>query len=535
MSAREAVQAIVRARREGVELFARDDGKLGWKARPRPADELLGLLAKHKADILGLLPSPPGGSLAIGPAKKTIWQLQALGFAAYLDDQGVLLIADPTGRRRDPSEYLPIGKAFDTIVARLAEDPGLLDSYKRNEGEALAALTVVCVAAEKPAVSSGKDTRSPALSPSFYEFFCGGGMARLGLGSGWTCVLANDNDPQKIRNYVVNFGGRGSALCDVANLKPSALPTADVAWLSPPCQDLSEAGEGAGLDGERSGSFRPCARLLEALRAEGRAPRVITYESVTGLLSERQAKDFAEVCDAFAALGYRFGVLVVDAALFVPQSRPRVFIIGIDAALPIPTALLDNEPSHPFHPPPLVAALRRQKAPALWWRLPVPPARNAALIDVLEDGPPHFLWDAPAETAKKISMMDANNLAKLNIAKRDGKLVVGGLYRRTRGKGAEKRSAWEVRFDDVAGCLRMPTGGSSIQTVMIVECDAVRTRRLSAREAARLMGVGDDYRLPDNYLEAYGLMADGLVVPVVRHLAAHILEPLPASGQMAAE
>ena len=55
--------------------------------------------------------------------------------------------------------------------------------------------------------------------------------------------------------------------------------------------------------------------------------------------------------------------------------------------------------------------------------------------------------------------------------------------------------------------------------------------------AARLMGVGDDYRLPGNYLEAYGLMADGLVVPVVHHLGMHILEPILAAvqaGQQAA-
>ena len=119
---------------------------------------------------------------------------------------------------------------------------------------------------------------------------------------------------------------------------------------------------------------------------------MIVYENVTGLLSERHAKDFDEVCDAFTGLGYRLGPLVIDGALFVAQSRPRVFIIAVDAALTIPAELLDDGPSTPFHPPPLVAALRRQKAPALWWRLPVPPPRNTALIDVLEEDPPRFLW-----------------------------------------------------------------------------------------------------------------------------------------------
>ena len=139
-------------------------------------------------------------------------------------------------------------------------------------------------------------------------------------------------------------------------------------------------------------------------------------------------------------------------------------------------------------------------------------------------------------------MMDPVNLAKLDAAKRAGKRArrndspdsVGALYRRTRGKGDKKRSAREVRFDGLAGCLRTPKGGSSVQPIMIVDGDIVRTRRLSAREAARLMGVSEDYRLPDNYLEAYGLMGDGVVVPVVRYLAQHVLEPILEAAEAGA-
>jgi DNA (cytosine-5)-methyltransferase 1 len=368
---------------------------------------------------------------------------------------------------------------------------------------------------------------------TFYEFFCGAGMARAGLGPNWTCQFANDIDPKKGAAYAANWGEQGLVVGDVADLKPADLPCApDLVWMSPPCQDLSEAGQGAGLDGKRSGAFRPCAKLLQAQHAEGRAPKIIAYENVTGLLSERHAGDFAEVCDAFTELSYRFGALVVDGSLFVTQSRPRVFMIGVAASVDIPTKLIAAAPCLPFHPASLLAALRRQKAPALWWRLPVPPTRNMILLDVLEDNPPGFLWDPPSETAKKISMMDAGNLARLDMAKCADKRMVGGLYRRTRGKADKKRSAWEVRFDGLAGCLRMPTGGSSILTIVIVDGDIVRTRRLSAREAARLMGVGEDYALPSNYLEAYGLMADGVVVPVVRFLAEHILQPvLQASVQ----
>jgi DNA (cytosine-5)-methyltransferase 1 len=40
------------------------------------------------------------------------------------------------------------------------------------------------------------------------------------------------------------------------------------------------------------------------------------------------------------------------------------------------------------------------------------------------------------------------------------------------------------------------------------------------------MGLPDTYKLPGNYNDAYGLMGDGVVVPAVKHLAEHVLEPL---------
>jgi DNA (cytosine-5)-methyltransferase 1 len=109
--------------------------------------------------------------------------------------------------------------------------------------------------------------------------------------------------------------------------------------------------------------------------------------------------------------------------------------------------------------------------------------------------------------------------------------MIDGVYRRTRedAEGGKVQRA-EIRFDDVAGWLRTPAGGSSRQTIMIVEGEKVRSRLLSPREAARLMGLPDDYILHGNYNEAYHLSGDGVVVPVVRFLAAHLLEPLLASA-----
>ena len=123
-------------------------------------------------------------------------------------------------------------------------------------------------------------------------------------------------------------------------------------------------------------------------------------------------------------------------------------------------------------------------------------------------------------------MMNPRHMAKLNAAKTAGKRMVGGVYKRTRTERGVKACRAEVRFDDTAGCLRTPSGGSSRQSIIVVDGDRVRSRLLSPREAARLMGLPETYTLPVKYNDAYHLAGDGVAVPVVRHLAAHILEPV---------
>jgi DNA (cytosine-5)-methyltransferase 1 len=87
--------------------------------------------------------------------------------------------------------------------------------------------------------------------PSFYEFFAGGGMARAGLGTDWTCLFANDFDVKKGETYKLNYPNETVLrVGDVRAIKASDLPgQADLVWGSFPCQDLSLAGGGAGLKG----------------------------------------------------------------------------------------------------------------------------------------------------------------------------------------------------------------------------------------------------------------------------------------------
>ncbi len=177
---------------------------------------------------------------------------------------------------------------------------------------------------------------------NFYEFFAGGGMARTGLGTQWQCLFANDFDEKKAASYQLAFKNtRDLKIGDIAKVKLSELPRqADLAWASFPCQDLSLAGAGAGLAGRHSGVFWPFWKLMQGLVKENRAPRTIILENVYGAITSHGGKDLAAICQAMADAGYRFAPLVVDAALFLPQSRPRLFVLGFGPDIPIPEELL---------------------------------------------------------------------------------------------------------------------------------------------------------------------------------------------------
>lgn len=367
----------------------------------------------------------------------------------------------------------------------------------------------------------------------FYEFFAGGGMARCGLGPAWPCLFANDFDENKAAAYRAFYGPSPELrVQDVGKLETSDLPGhADLAWASFPCQDLSLAGNGEGLKGERSGTFWGFWRLMQGLRSEGRAPRMIVLENVRGAITSHQGRDFASICEALAQEGYRYAPLVVDAQHFLPQSRPRLFVVAFGPdALPV-SGLVGNGPTTtPWHPNSFDYAYSRLTPAArsawLWLTPPMPEGRTGKLSDLIEDQPGGVRWHTPFETKRILDLMSPLHMEKVKKAMKEGGRRVGTVYKRTRPQddGTRLQRA-EVRFDEVAGCLRTPAGGSSRQIIMVVEGKKVRTRLLSPREAARLMGLPEAYPMPQRYNDAYHLIGDGVAVPVVSWLARTVIEP----------
>jgi DNA (cytosine-5)-methyltransferase 1 len=388
---------------------------------------------------------------------------------------------------------------------------------------------------------------------TFYEFFAGGGMARAGLGVEWTCLFANDIDPDKAVSYCANWGDADFIGGDLAAISPQDLPgRADLAWASFPCQDLSLAGGGRGMGAAgdevktRSGAFWLFHEKMRALRAAGRAPRAIVLENVVGVLTSHGKSDFRALVAALDGIGYRVGALTLDARWFTPQSRPRVFFVALDKSLfaaQAQLASLTADAPDPLWSSPALLAAQAALPVALaadwvWWRLPAPLLRNTELADLLEDAPTDAPWRPAEATARLLALMAPAHRQKIADIQASGRRMVGAVYRRTRtDENGLKRQRAEVRFDGMAGCLRTPGGGSSRQTLIEVHGETIRTRLLSPRETARLMGLPDSYVLPKSASAAYKLCGDGLCAPVVRHLAEFLLQPLlraPAAQKMAA-
>ncbi len=364
------------------------------------------------------------------------------------------------------------------------------------------------------------------------DFFAGSGLARVGLEPEFRTVWANDICPKKGGVYDANTSGPRILIDSISHVRGKDVPAANLAWASFPCQDLSLAGNLSGIGaGTRSGLFWEWIRVLDELSDAGRRPPLLAVENVVGFLIAHDGVHFARAYDALRTRGYRAGAVVIDARDFVPQSRPRAFLIAVDRSLPT-TGLAQDRPGQ-FHPG---AVLRAAEAVAdsdwIWWTLPRPASCVGTLADLCDRQAP---CEDPKRTAERLAMLSPCNKRKLEQQLRYGRSAVGTGYCRTRPTANGRAQRLEIRFDGVAGCLRTPEGGSSRQVVLLVDRGVVHTRLMTVRECARLMGASDTYEVPGTYNDGYRAMGDAVVVPVVRWLTRHLLAPLFRRSERAAE
>ena len=176
---------------------------------------------------------------------------------------------------------------------------------------------------------------------TMHEFFAGSGLVAYGLKGMFAPVWANDISEQKAAVYEANFGCDRFILDDIKNIKGSVLPFANLSWASFPCQDLSLAGSIGGIHASRSGLVWEWLRVLDEMDNK---PKILLLENVAGLLSTNGGDNYRVLHLALVERGYRCGAVLLNASHFVPQSRPRVFIIAVQEDCPIPGELVGSGP-----------------------------------------------------------------------------------------------------------------------------------------------------------------------------------------------
>ncbi|MFD6712350.1 DNA cytosine methyltransferase [Micromonospora chalcea] len=358
------------------------------------------------------------------------------------------------------------------------------------------------------------------------EFFAGIGLVRLGLQeAGISVVWSNDIEPAKQEMYEGHFGNTEGHVFkpgDVGKVKGSDMPSnLDLAWASFPCTDLSLAGWRRGLSGSESSTFWGFTKVLEEMGEDGR-PAVVALENVVGFATSHGGEDLATAIRELNRLGYSVDVLTLDARRFVPQSRPRLFLVGAlnpPEDEPVPNSELRPDwLQAPFGDPTLTTHRAALPAP--------PPPKIEGFSKLVEAVGPDGWWDEKRRDAflTSLSPVQAGRLEDLKARKT---VTYRTAYRRTRNG----KPTWEIRPDDISGCLRTARGGSSKQAVVEVGGGAVRVRWMTPLEYARLMGAGD-YTLSNlRSNQALFGFGDAVCVPVVAWLAEKYLVPL-MNGEM---
>ena len=361
------------------------------------------------------------------------------------------------------------------------------------------------------------------LEKTFAEFFAGIGLMRIGLErAGWRIGFANDIDEDKWRMYRENFGDTGEFLVgDVHELNAAKVPTVALATASFPCNDLSLAGARKGLSGEQSSAFWGFIETLKKLGS--RRPPLVLLENVTGFLTSHDGDDLRDALLALNRLGYAVDAFIVDAVRFVPQSRQRLFVVGVRTS--DVSALNDTPSFYESDARPHALADFILWNPEINWlirRLPPLPDLKPRIESIIEDLPLNSqMWWSRERCDYLLNQMSPKHRALAEAMIRGQRTTYGTVFRRVRNG----KSMAELRTDGIAGCLRTPRGGSGRQILVAAGRGKFAVRLLTPRECARLMGA-DDFVIKVPLNQALFGFGDAVCVPAIEWIARNYLNPV---------
>lgn len=316
----------------------------------------------------------------------------------------------------------------------------------------------------------------------FVDLFSGIGGFRLAWEqAGARCFFSSEINAAARRTYAANFGDEPSG--DIRQIKAASIPDFDVLCAGFPCQPFSIAGVSKknsmgrphGFDDPTSGNlFFEIIRILKHHQ-----PSAIMLENVRNLQAHDKGRTFAVIKSELERIGYRLFIQLIDGSWWVPQKRQRIYIVGF------------RDPST--------------------WR---------TFVSLFEDAMQQRLFEASARPAlRDILETDVDVRYTLTANTWD-------FLQRYAAKHAANGHGFGFGLADLDGTTRTLSAryykdGSEI---LIPQPSTPSNpggvpRRLTPREAARLMGYPDTFLFPVSDSQAYKQLGNSVIPPVIRIFA----------------
>jgi DNA (cytosine-5)-methyltransferase 1 len=303
---------------------------------------------------------------------------------------------------------------------------------------------------------------------TFIDLFAGiGGMRQAFEKHGGKCVFSSEWDKFAQQTYEANFGEKPHG--DITEIPSAAIPRHDLLVAGFPCQPFSHAGLKMGFQDTRGTLFFDVARIVN-----DKKPSLLLLENVKGFKSHDKGRTFETVVASLDELGYDTFSTVLNASDFgLPQNRERIFIVGVN----------------------------RKKIGKIEFNFPKPPKTVVKVGDILEKN-----VDSKYVLSNKLWSGHKRRLREHR--------------ERGNGFGYSLFSPESPRTSTISA--RYYKDGSEILIAR-----KGNPRKITPREAARLQGFPETFKIPVSDTQAYKQFGNSVAVNVISAIAKEMVKLLP--------
>jgi len=300
------------------------------------------------------------------------------------------------------------------------------------------------------------------------DLFAGVGGIRLGFERAFkdqlSFVFSSELDKYAKMTYSANYGEVPQG--DITQIDVKNIPSHDIILAGFPCQAFSIAGLKKGFEDTRGTLFFDVVRI-----AKYHKPKVIFLENVKGFKNHDKGNTFKIVRETLKKLGYKVFAEVLNAKYFgVPQNRERIYIV----------CFLDHSVDFKF---------------------PEKLDKTSVLGDILD-----------FEVDGKYTISD--------------KLWLGHQRRKLKHKEKGNGFGYSIFNEKSEYTSTLSARYYKDGSEVLIEQKNKNPRKLTPREAGRLQGFPDDFKIVVSDTQAYKQFGNSVAVPVIEQLAKNILESL---------